>query len=188
MAIPFFVVIYVGIKSVSKIKQLPSSNYGKGLQMQLHNALVAQVEFPEMSLIYINKSNFRQLSRLSSYLFHLESFSSARFLRLTASFLRQFSHLFMQSTRFLILCQYFSLFKTTVMRCPSGSRVSDVERSQEFILHRKKSPEMLIHVNNCLFICFQLPNLNYCIEHLDVIRLRCNHSDRNNNIKIFGYL
>ncbi|CAB03270.1 Serpentine receptor class r-10 [Caenorhabditis elegans] len=50
MAIPFFVVIYVGIKSVSKIKQLPSSNYGKGLQMQLHNALVAQTIIPVVFL------------------------------------------------------------------------------------------------------------------------------------------
>ena len=43
MSIPFCIVLYVGVKSVGKIKQFPSSNYGKGLQVQLLKALIAQV-------------------------------------------------------------------------------------------------------------------------------------------------
>ncbi|EGT34257.1 CBN-STR-171 protein [Caenorhabditis brenneri] len=50
MAIPFYVVIYVGAKSVGKIKQFPSSNYGKSLQMQLYKALIAQTVIPVVFL------------------------------------------------------------------------------------------------------------------------------------------
>uniref|UniRef100_A0A1I7UWP6 Serpentine receptor class r-10 n=1 Tax=Caenorhabditis tropicalis TaxID=1561998 RepID=A0A1I7UWP6_9PELO len=50
MAIPFYVVIYVSVKSAEKIKEFPSSNYGKGLQMQLYKALVAQTVIPVVFL------------------------------------------------------------------------------------------------------------------------------------------
>ncbi|CAO4381254.1 unnamed protein product [Caenorhabditis nigoni] len=46
MAIPFSILIFVGIKSIGKIKEFPSSNYGKGLQMQLYKALIAQTVIP----------------------------------------------------------------------------------------------------------------------------------------------
>uniref|UniRef100_A0A8R1IGA0 Uncharacterized protein n=1 Tax=Caenorhabditis japonica TaxID=281687 RepID=A0A8R1IGA0_CAEJA len=43
MMVPFNIVITTGIKSVAKIKEFPTSIYGKDLQMQLYKALVAQV-------------------------------------------------------------------------------------------------------------------------------------------------
>uniref|UniRef100_A0A8R1DHY0 7TM_GPCR_Srx domain-containing protein n=2 Tax=Caenorhabditis japonica TaxID=281687 RepID=A0A8R1DHY0_CAEJA len=43
MMVPFNIVIATGIKSVAKIKEFPTSDYGKDLQMQLYKALVAQV-------------------------------------------------------------------------------------------------------------------------------------------------
>ncbi|PIC29452.1 hypothetical protein B9Z55_021018 [Caenorhabditis nigoni] len=46
MAIPFSILIFTGIKSIGKIKEFPSSNYGKGLQMQLYKALIAQTVIP----------------------------------------------------------------------------------------------------------------------------------------------
>ncbi|EFP10809.1 CRE-STR-171 protein [Caenorhabditis remanei] len=50
MSIPFCIVLYVGVKSAGKIKQFPSSNYGKGLQVQLLKALIAQTVIPVLLL------------------------------------------------------------------------------------------------------------------------------------------
>ncbi|CAI2355344.1 unnamed protein product [Caenorhabditis sp. 36 PRJEB53466] len=50
MAIPFGVVMFVGAKSIGKIKEFPVSKYGKDLQMQLYKALVAQTVIPVLFL------------------------------------------------------------------------------------------------------------------------------------------
>uniref|UniRef100_A0A8R1E117 G protein-coupled receptor n=2 Tax=Caenorhabditis japonica TaxID=281687 RepID=A0A8R1E117_CAEJA len=50
MLVPFYIVITTGIKSVEKINEFPTSDYGKDLQMQLYKALVAQTLIPVLSL------------------------------------------------------------------------------------------------------------------------------------------
>lgn len=46
MFIPFCIAMFVGVKSYGKIKELPVSNYGLSLQIQLYKALVAQTLIP----------------------------------------------------------------------------------------------------------------------------------------------